>query len=262
MARTDALWNHRRPEPQPGGAKQPGPGRLSAAVGGVYRLNADGTVPSNNPSRRRSIRISTAGMPTASATAMASRSIRSTATSGTPRTARMNTTRSTSSSPGFNSGWNTDHGARCARSARRRRPRRASRFHLQRSRVLVPRPSRSPASPFWPTRSSMPTTGRVARRRRKNGNLYLFRLNVARDGFVLSGGLADLVADNTRNETPCVSARIRRGHRHPDRPRRRRIRDEFRQRDDLPDRPGAALQLAMLVVGSLAVIGASYARRR
>jgi glucose/arabinose dehydrogenase len=29
-----------------------------------------------------------------------------------------------------------------------------------------------------------------------NGNLYLFRLNAARTGFVLSGGLTDLVADN------------------------------------------------------------------
>ncbi|MGI8601646.1 MAG: PQQ-dependent sugar dehydrogenase [Verrucomicrobiales bacterium] len=30
-----------------------------------------------------------------------------------------------------------------------------------------------------------------------NGNLYLYRLNAARDGFVLGGGLADLVADTT-----------------------------------------------------------------
>jgi glucose/arabinose dehydrogenase len=30
-----------------------------------------------------------------------------------------------------------------------------------------------------------------------NGNLYLFRLNANRDGFVLSGNLSDLVADNT-----------------------------------------------------------------
>src|SRR5262245_29079689 len=30
----------------------------------------------------------------------------------------------------------------------------------------------------------------------KNGNLYLFRLNAGRTGFVLTGGLGDLVADD------------------------------------------------------------------
>src|SRR5205807_1781300 len=35
-----------------------------------------------------------------------------------------------------------------------------------------------------------------------NGNLYLFRLNASRDGFLLSGDLSDLVADSIaeRNE--------------------------------------------------------------
>ena len=169
----------------------------SALVGGIYRLNADGTVAAGNPF---------AASATAGFRQFYAYGVRNTfGIAFDPITGSLWDTENGPDAydeinlvtPGFNSGWNQIMGPDA------RDP--------QGLGNLVVLPGSAYSDPEFSFLAPVAVTGLSFLANTtlgasyqdallvgdvNNGNLYLFRLNAARDGFVLGGGLSDLVADS------------------------------------------------------------------
>jgi glucose/arabinose dehydrogenase len=170
---------------------------VSSLVGGIYRLNADGSVPSSNPF---------ASNPNSDFHPWLAYGVRNTyGIAIDPLTGRVWDTENGPGnydevnliSAGTNSGWNEIMGPD-ARDA-------------QDVDDLVQLPGSSYSDPEFSWFATVAPTGLVFLANSQfdagyrdallvgdnnNGFLYLFRLNAGRTGFVLTGGLADLVADD------------------------------------------------------------------
>ena len=170
----------------------------SALVGGIYRLNANGSVPSSNPF---------ASSPNVNFRQWYAYGVRNTfGIAFDPLTGNLWETENGPASydeinlvaPGFNSGWNQIMGPDS------RDP--------QGVADLVQLPGSAYSDPEFSFLDTNAVTGLAFLANtsfgpsyqngllvgdNNNGALYLFRLNANRTGFVLGGNLADLVADNT-----------------------------------------------------------------
>jgi glucose/arabinose dehydrogenase len=170
---------------------------VSALVGGIYRLNADGSVPDDNPF------VAAANPDFHRWYAYGVRN--SYGIAFDPLTGKLWNTENgpdlydeiNLAAPGFNSGWTQIMGPDA------RDP--------QGEGDLVQLPGSAYSDPEFSFRTPIAITGLAFLANSaldaayrdallvgdaNNGNLYLFRLNAARDGFVLGGALGDLVADD------------------------------------------------------------------
>lgn len=169
----------------------------TARVGGLYRLNADGSIPGDNPFL---------ASPNADFHQWYAYGVRNTfGIAFDPLTGNLWDTENGPNvfdeinlvAPGFNSGWNQIMGPDA------RDP--------QGLGDLVNLPGSAYSDPEFSFLAPVGITGlnflansaldanyrdALLAGDINNGNLYLLRLNATRDGFVLSGGLADLVADD------------------------------------------------------------------
>jgi len=170
---------------------------VSALVGGIYRLNANGTIPSSNPFRSNA---------NSDFHPWYAYGVRNTyGIAFDPLTGRLWDTENGPDSydeinmfsAGANSGWNAIMGPDA--------------LDPQGVADLVQLPGSAYSDPEFSFFNPIAITGLAFLANTSldadyrdallvgdsnNGNLYLFRLNAARTGFVLSGGLTDLVADN------------------------------------------------------------------
>lgn len=169
----------------------------TAGVGGVFRINADGTIPSDNPfindSRPEIKRLWSYGVRNSFGLTFDSQTgLLWDTENGPDQYDEINVVHL-----GFNSGWNLIMGPD------NRDPENESQLiHLPNSHYSDPEYSwLTPIAPsailfLNSAKFSGVIRGNALVADSNNGRMYMFSLNAARDGFVLTGGLADLVADN------------------------------------------------------------------